>query len=145
MTSQSSCSPLPYNYVFLRRLGSLNRWRLWSFDPTYNPLSSFSKKCVDWSSAIIRHTTLINFYWLTMTLILEFLDGISLIQISVSGYLLLTTDIINIIWKFTVTLVGACPYTLTPIYFPLKRGPLPHQQYETEVIFQLVLNNLCQR
>ena len=32
--------------------------------------------------------------------------------------------------KFTVTLVGDCPQTLTPIYFPLKWEPVPHRQYE---------------
>ena len=33
-----------------------------------------------------------SFYWSNMTLIPEFLDGISLIQISISGDVLLTTD-----------------------------------------------------
>ena len=80
MTIQSSWNPLPYNYVFLRRLGSLNRCNSDLLTlPTIRFLALL--KHVDCSSAI-NHPSFNSdqFDCLNMTLVFEFLDRISLIQ-----------------------------------------------------------------
>ena len=106
---QYSWSPLPYNYVFLRRLGSLNRWRIWYFDPPYNPIAGFSKNVstAHWQSAI-RHPTLIVFIGLTWTWSLSSLTVPALSRILYLGMcfsqqsIIFHQDNMKLMWFWTI-------------------------------------------